>query len=133
MLANRSVRRTNLQWDQWINGIMRTLGSFLQGLLLQLLWQQAIKAYRSRKRIYATIFGQPVLSLLFASLISIITTESLSYLIRPLFQDMATWILLSFALFAIMWSVTGWSAISLWGREAQRQTLSFARKSSGYE
>ena len=103
------------------------------GLLFQLLQVAAKRLYRSRGRVYATIFGDLVLSLLFASCASVFAAEVLSTLLRPLFQESTMWLLVSMAL-GITALFAGWlSVLPLWSRESRRQILRYALKASGVE
>jgi hypothetical protein len=129
----RIGRRTNAQWFDWISEARSILRPFLLGLLFQLLQVAAKRLYRSRGRVYATIFGDLVLSLLFASCASVFAAEVLSTLLRPLFQESTMWLLVSMAL-GITALFAGWlSVLPLWSRESRRQILRYALKASGVE
>jgi len=127
------IKVTTLLWFEWVRELIAILSPYLPGLILRLLYDVAIRVNRSRNRIRSTIFGDLVLSLIFSSCAALASTEFLAYLIRPLFQDLVTWLLASMTMLMIVWFAAVWSAISLWARECRRQTISSARKAMGYE
>jgi hypothetical protein len=133
MASTRVGRQANVQWFGWNGEVVELLRTFLAALLAYWLWPLIIKVWSPFKRSFATIIEQPVLSLIFASCISVAAAEVLSYLIRPLFQDSVLWLLVSMTLMMGIWLPASWSAISVWEHQFRRRKLSFARKSLGYE